>query len=296
MTMVSLFGWPGATGRDLGDSLEIVGVPSDSGNSIASGARMAPAAIRRASLGLRPDAIGIDHGDIGCVHGCDWEDVLEQVQETVEAIVRRNSVPIILGGDHAISFAGVAALREHRPLNVVWFDAHTDFCAWQDVSWHNHKQVLRRIAGLDHVGRIVQIGHRGITYFDEAGRFERVKVVTAGAAQRSCAEAILEHLPPDEPLYMSIDIDAVDPRWAPGTGHPVPGGLSVARLSELARAIARKRHVAGLDLMEVNPLLDHQDMTSAAAAAILAEIVPELMRPRGAVDVGTEQPAMAIYD
>jgi agmatinase len=293
MNVASLFGWPEAKEQSRGDTIEVVGVPSDSGNCIASGARLGPAAIRRASQTLRPDAIGVDHGDIGNIHGCDWQDVLTQVEEIVEAIVRRRSRPVVLGGDHAISYAAVAALRECRPLNIVWFDAHTDFCAWPNESWHNHKQVLRRIAGLDHVGRIVQIGHRGITYFDEARRFDRMKVVTAGAAQGARAEAILEHLPPEEPVYMSIDIDAVDPRWAPGTGHPVPGGLSVARLSGLALDIARSRPVVGLDMMEVNPLLDHRDMTSAAAAAILAELVPALMRSAGA---GAGRPALALHD
>jgi arginase family enzyme len=222
--------------------------------------------------------------------------VLEQVEASVEAIIRRKSRPVILGGDHAISYAAVAALRDCRPLNIVWFDAHTDFCAWPNESWHNHKQVLRRIAGLDHVGRILQIGHRGITYFDEASRFERLKVVTAGEAQTSGAEAVLEHLPSDEPVYMSIDIDAVDPRWAPGTGHPVPGGLSVARLIELARLIASDRDIVGLDLMEVNPLLDHRDMTGAAAAAILAALVPVLAGPGRAAGFGGAPSAMAIHD
>ncbi|MEA3053930.1 MAG: agmatinase [Sphingomonadales bacterium] len=296
MNVATLFGWPGLNGQPRGNEIEVVGVPSDSGNSIASGARLGPAAIRRASLALRPDAIGIDHGDIGHVHGCDWEDVLEQVEASVEAIIRRKSRPVILGGDHAISYAAVAALRDCRPLNIVWFDAHTDFCAWPNESWHNHKQVLRRIAGLDHVGRILQIGHRGITYFDEASRFERLKVVTAGEAQTSGAEAVLEHLPSDEPVYMSIDIDAVDPRWAPGTGHPVPGGLSVARLIELARLIASDRDIVGLDLMEVNPLLDHRDMTGAAAAAILAALVPVLAGPGRAAGFGGAPSAMAIHD
>ncbi|TGX52434.1 arginase family protein [Sphingomonas gei] len=278
MTVASLFGWPNAAGEPAGDAIEIVGVPSDSGNSIASGARFGPDAIRRASLVLRPDANGIDRGDIGDVHDGDWQDVLERVENAVNAIVRRGSRPVLLGGDHAISYAAVAALRECRPLNILWFDAHTDFCAWPNAHWHNHKQVLRRIAGLDHVARIVQVGHRGITYFDEASRFDRMTVVTARAAREAPAETILEHLPRDEPVYMSIDIDAVDPRWAPGTGHPVPGGLSVARLRRLARVVADNREVVGLDMMEVNPLLDDRDRTSAAAAAILAELVPALMR------------------
>jgi agmatinase len=296
MSLPSLFGWPAATDQAREAAIEVVGVPSDSGNSIASGARFGPTAIRTASLAFRPDAAGIDHGDIGNVHGCDWEDVVSQVEEAVEAIVRRGSRPIVLGGDHAISYAAVAAIRYRHPLNIVWFDAHTDFCAWQEASWHNHKQVLRRIAGLDHIGRILQIGHRGMTYSDEARRFDRMKVVTAGAAGSSPAEAVLEHLPPGEPVYISIDIDAVDPRWAPGTGHPVPGGLSVARLAELARLIAARRDVVGVDLMEVNPLLDHRDMTSAAAAAILAELVPELVGRAAAAGPVAGAPVPAAQD
>jgi agmatinase len=272
----SLFGWPTALGGTAGAAIEVVGIPSDCGNGIASGARLGPGAIRRASLAFRSGAAGTDHGDIGDVHGCDWADVLTRVEQAVEAIVRRGSRPIILGGDHAISYAAVAAMRDCRPLNVVWFDAHTDFCVWPNAGWHNHKQVLRRIAGLDHVGRILQIGHRGITYFDEASRYERLTVVTAGAAHDLSDEVLLAHLPAGEPFYMSIDIDAIDPRLAPGTGHPVPGGLSVTRLSRLARTIAANRQVVGLDMMEVNPLLDLDDMTSAAAAKIIADLVPAL--------------------
>ncbi|MDQ2893926.1 MAG: arginase family protein [Pseudomonadota bacterium] len=278
MTAASLFGWP-APAHAIEDAvIEVVGVPSDAGNGIAAGARFAPTAIRRASMALRPDACGVDHGDIGNVHGCDWERVLENVEQTVNAIIRRTSLPIILGGDHAISYAGVAAACDCRPLNIVWFDAHTDFCAWENQSWHNHKQVLRRIAGLDHVGRIIQIGHRGITYVDEADRFERLTVITATRALNLPPAMILDHLPVDEPIYLSIDIDVLDPRCAPGTGHPVPGGLSVAQVSEVARAIASNRHIVAADVMEVNPLLDHQDMTSTAAATILSELVTTIAR------------------
>lgn len=276
MNASTLFGWPLSTERVPSCGIEVLGIPSDAGNGIASGARFGPEAIRDASMVLQAEAIGVDHGDLDCVHGCDWEEVLQRAEAFVHQIVRRRSVPIVLGGDHGVSYAGVAALRDCRPLNVVWFDAHTDFCQWQGGNWHNHKQVLRRIAGLEHVGRIVQIGHRGITYFDETRRFEKVTVVTAGAAPKLREEWILQQLPETESVYISIDIDAVDPRWAPGTGHPVPGGLSAALIGRLGRMIASRRHVVGLDVTEVNPLLDHGQMTSTVAAEILSEIVPAL--------------------
>ena len=255
----------------------MLGVPSDAGNGIASGARFGPAAIRRASLDLPGRNIaGVDHGDLEFIHDCDWADALVRTQSLIEAIATRGAIPVVLGGDHAISYAAVAALHRAGPLSVVWFDAHTDFCAWPGGDWHSHKQVLRRIAGLPHVERIVQIGHRGITYDDESTRSTRMRVTTAAEAAAMRADALLDQLPPGQPVYISVDIDAVDPRWAPGTGHPVPGGLDVETLGALARAIAAARVVIGLDAMEVNPLLDHRDMTSAAAASILAQIVSGL--------------------
>ncbi len=271
----TLFGWPAAAAAPgIAAGIEVLGVPSDTGNGIASGARFGPAEIRRASLRLpAPDILGIDHGDLDFIHDCDWADALVRTRSLIEAIVARGAIPVVLGGDHAISYAAVAALHRAGPLSVVWFDAHTDFCAWPGGDWHSHKQVLRRIAGLPHVERIVQIGHRGITYDDESTRSTMMSVSTAAEAAAMRADALLDRLPPQQPVYISVDIDALDPRWAPGTGHPVPGGLDVDTLGALARAITAGRKVLGVDAMEVNPLLDHGDMTSAAAASILAQIV-----------------------
>jgi agmatinase len=275
---VGLFGWPTATGpASTPGGIEVLGVPSDVANSIASGARFGPEAIRRASLELAlPGVRGLDRGDLASTHGKDWADTLLDIERVVGEIAGRRSLPVVLGGDHSISFAAVAAQRRCGPISLVWFDAHTDLCEWPGGRWHNHKQVLRRIAGLAHVGAIVQIGHRGITYSDESRRCERMTLFTAAQARALGADALLECLPADRPVYISVDIDAVDPRRAPGTGHPVPGGLEVARLAGLACVVASQRRVCGLDLMEVNPLLDRGAMTSAAAAAILSAVVSAL--------------------
>lgn len=284
MTRVGLFGWPCAPWSDAATgAIEVLGVPSDAGNSIASGARFGPEAIRRASLtSPKPTPAssawipGIDRGDLAAVHARDASDALGEIERVIGGIIARNGLPVVLGGDHAISFAGVAAQRARGPLSLVWFDAHTDLCAWQGGSWHNHKQVLRRIAGLAHVERIVQIGHRGITYTDESLRCDRMTLFTAQRAHELTAGALLDCLPADRPVYLSVDIDAVDPRFAPGTGHPVPGGLSVTRLAELAGVIASRRRICGVDMMEVNPLLDRDGLTSTAAAQILASILSSI--------------------
>jgi len=278
MNAATLFGWPTDTAVSDRGAVEVIGVPSDFGNGITSGARFGPAAIRKASLAMTCAVAGVDRGDIGRDRRGDWQDVLAEVEQIVGDMIRRRVRPIVLGGDHGISYAAVAAARTFRPLNVVWFDAHTDFCRPTGEDCHDHKQVLHRIAALPHVGQILQVGHRGMTYFDEIARFTRLSVITAREAYGVTTDELLRQLPVDEPVYLSMDIDALDPRWAPGTGHPVPGGFSVARLGELARTIAEHRQVVGIDLMEVNPMLDIDGKTSAAAAALIAVVVPALCR------------------
>lgn len=280
MTATTLFGWPGpGAGRGLA-TFEVLGVPSDFGNGIASGSRYAPAAIRAASIDMPCAATGVDHGDVGADRRGDWPDVLVAVERAAADVIARGGRPAVLGGDHAISYAAVAAARRHPVLNIVWFDAHTDYCRLPPEGWHNHKQVLRRIAALEHVGRIVQIGHRGMTYFDESAQFTRLSVIPARAAPALSPGELLAALPADQPVYLSIDIDVLDPLTAPGTGHPVPGGLSLACLTELACAVVAHRDVVGLDLMEVNPMLDVDGRTSRAGAAILASLASALCRDR----------------
>lgn len=273
----TLFNWQQAddSKRDT-PAIEVIGVPSDVGNSVSAGTRFGPDAIRRASLGF-PSPLsklsGRDSGDVKSVHAKDWMHVLKDIEQSVSDSARRRALPLILGGDHSISYAGVAAFADQGPLNIVWIDAHTDFCTWHEGPYHDHKQVLRRISGLPHVNKIVQIGHRGMTYADERQFSDQMTVITANKASELTPEAILEALPHDEPVYISVDIDAVDPMSAPGTGHPVPGGMSVKQVCAYTRAVLLHREAVAIDLMEVNPLLDHADMTARAAATILADML-----------------------
>ena len=273
-TAHGLFGWDSGEPTRRHGSVEVLGVPSDIGNAYVSGARLGPAAIRAASLRLpRPALRGCDRGDVEVYDGADWAQVVERARACVAETVAAGAFPLVLGGDHAVSYAAVAALERLGPVDIVWFDAHTDFCALTDAGWHNHKQVLRRIAGLAHVGRMLVVGHRGLTYFDETRQWPTLEVLGEGP------------LPPhwlhgERPLYVSIDIDALDPCAAPGTGHPVPGGLELPALCDMLRTLARARRVAGADVMEVNPLLDHGDTTSLAAATALGALL-EALAERG---------------
>ena len=285
-------------GELQGFDVAIVGAPMDDLVSDRPGARLAPRAIRGASsppgphLEVGVDAFAalriVDFGDAPVIPA-DPGVSHAAIEATVGQVMAAGALPVVLGGDHAISYASIAGLHARGPLNVVWFDAHTDFCAWSGGESHNHKQVLRRISGLAHLGRIVQIGHRGMTYLDESRLSDKMMVVTAAAAATLRSETLLEFLRPDQSVYISVDIDAVDPNAAPGTGHPVPGGLSPALLIELAGLVMSNRHVVGLDLMEVNPLLDCGNLTSAVGANILLQLVSALAQERetsGARDEG----------
>ncbi|TNY25934.1 hypothetical protein BV497_11415 [Fulvimonas soli] len=263
-----LFDWAAgeAPARRKGN-IEVIGVPSDFGNAYVSGARLGPAAIRASSLGLpQPAAGGIDRGDVEVFDDADWAQIIERVRAAVVDTAEAGALPLVLGGDHAVSYAAVAALDQAGPLDIVWFDAHTDFCPLTDTGWHNHKQVLRRIAGLGHVGRMLVIGHRGLTYFDETQQWANLDVIGGGPLPESWLRS-------ERPLYVSVDIDSLDPCIAPGTGHPVPGGLGLPALCDMLRTLARERRVMGADVMEVNPLLDHGEMTSLAAATALAALL-----------------------
>ncbi|RAP59456.1 hypothetical protein BTJ49_01990 [Oleiagrimonas sp. MCCC 1A03011] len=287
-----LFGWPSASPSTASrhGTFEVIGVPSDFGNSYVSGARKGPEAIRRSSLEVSaPDANGYDHGDVSVFDGSDWMDIVERSRRAIADIVAAGAFPLVLGGDHAVSYAAVSAMYGHGPVDIVWFDAHTDFCPLTDASWHNHKQVLRRIAGLGHVRRMLVIGHRGITYFDESRQDASLDVLPncADHADTVIPDAWLKG---SLPLYVSIDIDVLDPCVAPGTGHPVPGGLDVSTLCEHIRQLARHRKLLGADIMEVNPILDIQGKTSLAAAHILSTLVRAVSGARAVA-----QPSLEIH-
>lgn len=271
-----LFGWPGGAGSICG-GLAAFGVPSDVGNGAGSGARFGPAAIRAVSHALPAARLrACDLGDMQGLDEMDWSDAIQRIETLIGVLVDAGVLPLMLGGDHSVSYSAVAALACRQRVNIVWFDAHTDCCTWQGGAWHNHKQVLRRCASLPGVGRIVQVGHRGITYHDERHQVPALLVVSAEQARSLQPEDLLDLLPEDEAVYLSVDIDVLDPQLAPGTGHPVRGGLDVRTVAGLAAAIARHRPLAGLDLTEVNPLLDIDGSTARAAAHVLDCVVRAL--------------------
>lgn len=276
----TLFGWPGSEVIPRRGSLCVFGAPAESGNPIYRGTARAPAAIREASRSLAPPhAKGVDWGDPVHAGGSDATTVLAHLAQTTARVRAAGLCPLMLGGDHSLTFAPVSTLQAEEDLCLVWFDAHTDFSLWSGHASHNHKQVLRRVSSLTGVRRVLQVGYRGITTGDERQLGEKATVVTSAQARAMDTETLLALVPRHLPCYISIDIDVIDPLWAPGTGAPVPDGLSPATVATMLIALVTHRQVVGIDLVEVNPVLDHHGATSTIAANLLRVIADHWHRP-----------------
>lgn len=276
----------------------ICGVPFDGGTTFRPGARFGPRAVRQQSAltrGFHPGS-GIslfeqlrcaDGGDVVCVP-MSVERSLEAIRARVAQIAEAQAVPALVGGDHTISLGALRALAaQHGPLGLVHFDAHSDTYgpAW-DVDPH-HGTIFRNALdeGLLRPHDVVQVGIRGpLTAADDLQRATdegfRVVWVDEVKTALTTVKTLLGSAGGDGPVYLSFDMDAIDPAYAPGTGTPVPGGLTSWEALTLVRAVGSP-NVVGLDVVEISPDHDPTDNTALLAASLLSELLAVVARGRG---------------
>lgn len=268
----------------------ILGVPHDAGATYQPGARFAPYHVRRVSALVQTYHPVHDVDVFGRVRAVDGGNVVfppfdraamrEAVAMQLGVVHAAGAVPLVVGGDHSIALPAMrAAARAHGPLAVVHLDAHLDTSGpevWGDD--HHHGTPLRHalLEKLIAPGGLVSIGIRGPRGSATDGELVRQhdgRVVTAEevddrGASRVAAE-VRERVG-TRPVYLTIDVDALDPAFAPGTGTPVPGGLSTREVVALIRGLGG-HNLVGMDVVEIAPGLDHADMTSHLGAALLFE-------------------------
>ncbi len=262
---------PGAAGA------VILGAPYDRASSFRRGARFGPAAIRWASQSMESyspildrdleDIFFIDRGDLD-VERLPPEAMVGVVQTAVGAVVADGHLPVLLGGDHAVSVGAVRAVASrYRDLRTLILDAHLDLREKYEGSRWSHATVARRILEVIGPDRLIVLGARSGT---------REEFAAAGSLR--AAQPHL-HLSPDlwsvleeGPLYLSLDIDVVDPSAAPGVGNPEAGGPPAADLLDLVRLLAPLR-VVGMDLVELSPPFDPAGSTAVLAATIVREVL-----------------------
>ncbi len=277
----------------------LLGVPFDAGTTYQPGARFAPYHLRRVSAlvqGWHPghelDVFramrAVDGGNVA-FPPFDRAAMRDAVQGEVGAIAAAGAVPFVVGGDHSVAHPAMRAVAAvHDPVAVIHVDAHLDTSGpevWGDE--HHHGTPMRHAIteGLIAPGQLHQIGLRGPWGGSGDGalaarhgglRFAADEVSALGVD--GIAAALVDAIG-DRPTYLSFDIDAIDPAFAPGTGTPVPGGLSSREALALLRALAGI-NLVGVDLVEVSPNLDHADLTCHLGAHVLFEALALVARRR----------------
>jgi agmatinase len=267
-----------------GKTVRLVGLPTDSHSSFLRGAAAAPAAIRA--------ALGSDHSNQSVEHGGElgleiaFEDVGDlplqedngdpaRISDAAELAARQGTVPIFLGGDHMVTFPIVEGLaRIHGPLNILHFDAHPDLYDDFEGDPLSHASPFARIMERGLARRLVQVGIRTLNgHCREQARRFGVDVV-------EMREFTPDRVPiPDAPLYVSIDLDALDPAFAPGVSHHEPGGLSTRDVLAVLHRI--KGGLIGADIVELNPSRDINQMTATVAAKLVKEVAGTAGRAGG---------------
>lgn len=298
----TFLGVPARRLDDLGEGdVVVMGAPFDWGTTYRPGARFGPDAIRSADYGAmdgyRPhlptgiDPLGelgvVDIGDVYVVPG-DVETSIHRIADTVETVSGAGKVPIILGGDHTVTWPdawGVARTHGFGKIALIHFDAHADTGFLQNGALYGHGTPMRRLieSGAVPGHRFVQIGLRG--YWPEPDvvewmQLQKMKSFRMDQIVKDGLDSVVDRAVEAatagsvEGVFISIDIDVVDPGLAPGTGTPEPGGLQSRELLDTLRRLGRETNVLGADIVEVSPPYDGPgEQTAYLANRVVLEIL-----------------------
>lgn len=302
-----------------GADVVILGAPIDSGTTYRSGTKMGPQAIRgtdylshdgeRPHLNMRVDGLKdlkiFDAGDV-LMPPSDLTDSLNRLEKATEKLAKAGVIPFILGGDHSIASAdvkGIANVLGHGKVSMIHFDAHADTGTDQWGALVGHGVPMRRLieSGAVRGDKFLQLGLRGYWPDNETLNWMRDQKM------RSYEMTEIHHRGMDvvlnesfktltegtEGVFLSVDIDVVDPGMAPGTGTPEPGGMTSRELIEAVRRICTELPIVGVDIVEVSPAYDHADITSLLANRIVLEVLSSIaLRKKG----GKYQPTRNLLD
>jgi guanidinopropionase len=284
--------WMGLDDPDLHQvDIGLVGVPWDGGTTNRPGARHGPRQVRDISTmvrnvnrasGLAPFALCncADLGDTP-VNPVDLMDSLARIEAFYDQLCAANIAPLSVGGDHLVSLPILRALAKNGPIGMVHFDAHTD--TWDryfgDFKYTHGTPFRRAIEeGLLDPKRVVQIGIRGALYSDAEdtwGQEQGIRVIDIDEFQRMGVAAVVaeaRRVVGDGATYVSFDVDALDPVYAPGTGTPEIGGMTTLEAQHLVRGL-QGLHLVGGDVVEVSPPFDPSGSTALVAATLMFEIL-----------------------
>ena len=274
-----------------------IGIPFDQGTLGRPGARFGPDAVRDAPraysysdpYGAQGKADGffdIDAGD-ELLRGITMADCgnvpivpsevvgnFERITRAVEQVVERGALPVAVGGDHAITFPVVRGLSKFAPLNLVHFDAHLDYTHDVQDALYTHASPIRRCRELDFVGHITSVGIRSARRIPYEEAVRDGSLIISGTQFREMGpRAVADAIPRSENLYITFDVDVLDPSQAPGTGTPETGGLYYQEARECLLALLEKSNLIAFDIVEVAPPYDSSELTVQVAAQLMQDIL-----------------------
>ena len=291
-----------------GADVVIIGAPIDSGTSFRSGAKFGPQAIRgtdylphdgeRPHMALRTDGLKdlkvVDAGDL-LMPPDDLVKALKVLEEATEKITASGAIPLILGGDHSITSADVVGIANKigwGKVSMIHFDAHADTGETQNGSLVGHGTPMRRLieSGAVRGDRFLQLGLRG--YWPEPAtldwmRDQKMRSYEMTEIHHRGLTAVLDEsfatlTDGCDGVFLSVDIDVVDPGMAPGTGTPEPGGMTSRELLEAVRRICLELPIVGIDVVEVAPAFDSSDITAMLANRVVLEALSAIaLRRKG---------------
>lgn len=280
----------------------VLGVPYDASIGWRPGARLGPRDIRNVSPRHSAGGPGLEYGSyyydvyrkepvlegVSIVDCGDVDVAYTDIDrnhgliiDNVKRLRKRGVFPVLLGGDHSISYPIVRAFDDIENLTIVHFDAHFDLHDNTDGHKYANSSPFARIAELPFAGRMIHIGIRMCMQSEYEFAINRGNlVVTREDVRRDGVQAIIDALPDLGDTYVSIDIDSLDPSVAPGTGSPAVDGLYYHELRELLTGVTQKGTVHGFDLVEVNPLLDPTGRTSLVAVRTVIDFLADIFAKR----------------
>ncbi len=261
--------------------ITLIGLPSDINSAFERGPALAPAAIRA--------ALWSDRGNLACENGMEigsdfdlgdagdvplmGENVADDalIRHNVSAILARGGIPLALGGDHAVTVPMLDSIHAaHGPVSILHFDAHPDLYDDFEANPRSHASPFARIMEAGQARRLVQVGIRTLTRHcrEQAARFG-VEIIPMRCFSPEAVPVL------EGPLYISLDLDGIDPSEAPGVSHPEPGGLTVREV--LAVLDRQTAPIVGVDIVELNPRFDSNQVTAILAAKLVREMAARII-------------------
>lgn len=265
------------------DEIAVLGVPFDKNSSFLRGQALAPLAIKKA-LFIESTNMWTENAiDLGLMSGwqmlnnlefSDSKTCFEQIEGRIKELLKKKKRVISLGGDHSITYPVIRAYsKKYNSLSILHFDAHPDLYDTLDNNPYSHACLFARIMEENLIKRLVQVGIRTLNNHQRE-QAERFGVEMIEMKNIKNADKIVF----DEPVYLSFDMDCLDPAFAPGVSHHEPGGMSTRDVLRIIQNF--KGNLVGADIVEYNPERDLQGITGMAAVKLLKEILGRMLEQK----------------